>query len=224
MTRVESTMRRKEARDAGDERRNLEQKGRRECGLYSASPWWTQEDTHALGSAEPEGQLELFIAKWPPPTLSLSFSFSLLSPPSLSFSFSPSISLHLLDTLPHQLFSSHTEMTPQGNVILIVCVCVCVCACLGVQRTHKVLMCHSHLYCILQVQLATSAHYCDHIQVQLLSLRPKKLINSFHYTFLQMFSGLCFREIKHQGEVFFYFITFGKMVSLIPIWFINLYL
>lgn len=127
MTRVESTMRRKEARDAGDERRNLEQKGRRECGLYSASPWWTQEDTHALGSAEPEGQLELFIAKWPPPhSLSLSFSFSLLSPPSLSFSFSPSISLHLLDTLPHQLFSSHTEMTPQGNVILIVCVCVCV--------------------------------------------------------------------------------------------------
>ena len=63
----------------------------------------------------------------PPHSLSLSFSFSLLSPPSLSFSFSPSISLHLLDTLPHQLFSSHTEMTPQGNVILIVCVCVCVC-------------------------------------------------------------------------------------------------
>ena len=72
--------------------------------------------------------------------------FFFLSPLSLSFSFSPSISLHLLDTLPHQLFSSHTEMTPQGNVILILCVCVCVCV--WVYNAHTKCLC-AILTCIV---------------------------------------------------------------------------
>lgn len=62
--------------------------------------------------------------------------FSLLS---FSFSFSLSIPLHLLDTLPHQLFSGPDEMTPEGNLILIVCACpFCVCglACMDTENAY----------------------------------------------------------------------------------------
>lgn len=50
------------------------------------------------------------------------------STPLFLSTFSPSHflspSLNLLESLPHQLFSSHTEMTPQGNVISVLCVVV----------------------------------------------------------------------------------------------------
>lgn len=79
-----------------------------------------------LSSAVPEGQLKLFIAKW-----LLLPTFIPLSP---SHFLSPS--LFLWDGLPHQLFSDHTEMTPQGNVILVLCVCVWT-----YTHTRKMLMC-----------------------------------------------------------------------------------
>lgn len=51
-----------------------------------------------------------------------------------------SIPLYLLDTLPHQLFSGPDEMTPEGNLILIVCVhlrfCVCVVVCTDTENAY----------------------------------------------------------------------------------------
>lgn len=103
-------------------------KDSRDCGPSTASHWWTQEDTCAsvlLSLKDNWSCLLLNDFSSPlsrsPLSLSLTLSF-FLSPLFLLLIFSLLLapSLHLLDSLPHQLFSSHTEMTPQGNVILCV--------------------------------------------------------------------------------------------------------
>lgn len=104
-----------------------------------------------LGSAEPEGQPVPFIAK------RLLFHAS---------PFSLSRSRHQWESLPHQLFSSHTENDPSRKCNLrFMC---------GSVRTPKMLMCSPHMCCILQVQPTESACFCYHTRVQLLCFYPKK--------------------------------------------------
>lgn len=115
-----------------DERQTKAEKG--ECSFQPAADW--------LGTNAPR-----FCWAWRTTGSCLllkDFSSTPLVLVSLSFSFSLPLSLHLSGSLPHQLFSSHTGMTPQGNVIPAV-------------RARAGPRC-PHTYCILQVPPTEATH------------------------------------------------------------------
>ncbi len=133
----------------------VDKKSRRE--RHPASSWWTQTDTHALVLLSLKDNWSCLLLNDTP----------LLSPLSFSFSYSLSISPHLLNTLPHQLFSSRTEMTPQGNLVLIL-------------RVRVWVYTHTRNAYVLFLAVLNSANSANWLYIQLYCLCILKLVKYFN--------------------------------------------